>query len=226
MLVRVTRTRPPRRNSVSVPAGRIRCSHVPMPEEGSQRSRTANSRMLITPTQNTGVDWPIRASEVTTVSHAVSRLTAVSTPNGTPSATAAATARPASVSVAGSRSRTKPSAGSRSWMEAPKSSRSACDRKRSVAHRQRIVETHRGAEAGDLGCAGVGRKQQSHRVARQVHHREDQQRQPQQDHHAECEAAGQIPEHAGQPTRRVGPHDRARCLRAPGPSRPARARRV
>ena len=51
-------------NRPSVTAGRIRCSSVPRPEEGSRSNCTEKSRISMMPSQKVGSDWPNSATTV------------------------------------------------------------------------------------------------------------------------------------------------------------------
>ena len=87
-------------------AGRIVALKVPNPEEGSQRRCTEKSRMSSRPSQKTGMDRPIMAKIMVTVSKSEYCLIAESIPQGSPTRMAISIARAESFRVAGNTART------------------------------------------------------------------------------------------------------------------------
>ena len=72
-----------------------------MPDEGSQRNLTENSRISSKPSQNTGIDRPIMAKIMVIVSNTEYCLMADIIPHGRPMITAMIIAKPDSLIVAG-----------------------------------------------------------------------------------------------------------------------------
>ena len=76
-------------------AGIRKCCHVPYPEAGKARSRTANTMISMMPSQNRGIAWPATASIVQRLSTTEWRRSAARIPRG--KAMRIAVARPANV---------------------------------------------------------------------------------------------------------------------------------